>query len=151
MTSVPPTTAPQIMFETFGVAGLHVGVQSVLALYAATSLHAGGGEEGGAGSSGSSGGRGSSSSNNAAGCSSSSAGSTPPTRGSAAVHRGGTAGSTAGSTAALTGVVVDVGEGTTSVVPIVDGYVVRAGVRSMPLGGRDVTSAVLGALRCGLG
>lgn len=48
----------------------------------------------------------------------------------------------------MTGTVVDVGEGATHVVPVVDGYVLHGAVKSLPLSGRDVTAAVQQSLRC---
>lgn len=39
----------------------------------------------------------------------------------------------------MTGVVVDVGEGATHVVPVADGYVIGSSIRSIPLSGKDVT------------
>ena len=47
----------------------------------------------------------------------------------------------------LTGVVVDIGEGSTHVVPIVSGYAVDAAVRSAPLAGADVTAFIERSLR----
>ncbi|KAE8687956.1 Actin-related protein 3 [Hibiscus syriacus] len=83
-----PLTAPEnreymgeIMFETFNVPGLYIGVNSVLAL--------------------------------AAGCST--------------------------SKCDLTGVVVDVGEGATRVVPVAEGYVIGSCIKSIPIAGKDVT------------
>ncbi|KAJ8548335.1 hypothetical protein K7X08_030804 [Anisodus acutangulus] len=39
----------------------------------------------------------------------------------------------------MTGVVVDVGDGATHVVPIADGYVIGSSIKSIPIAGRDVT------------
>lgn len=39
----------------------------------------------------------------------------------------------------MTGVVVDVGDGATHVVPVADGYVIGSSIRSIPLAGKDVT------------
>lgn len=39
----------------------------------------------------------------------------------------------------MTGVVVDVGDGATHVVPVADGYVIGSSIRSIPLSGKDVT------------
>lgn len=39
----------------------------------------------------------------------------------------------------MTGVVVDVGDGGTHVVPVVDGYVIGSSIKSIPIGGKDVT------------
>jgi actin-related protein len=135
--------------------------QSVLALYAATSLNSlGGGEEGGEAAPSTS----TSTAPHSTPADLASTGSSGLARTGVAATAASTSGqhtSTNGASSSsasaakaahqpapsLTGVVVDVGEGTTSVVPVVDGYVVRAGVRSMPLGGRDVTNAVMSALR----
>lgn len=50
-------------------------------------------------------------------------------------------------TGRLGGVGVDVGDTVTQVVPVVDGYVVAGGVRRVDLGGRDVTTRLVGLLR----
>nr|CAB3447129.1 unnamed protein product [Digitaria exilis] len=42
----------------------------------------------------------------------------------------------------MTGVVVDVGDGATHIVPVADGYVIGSGIRSIPLTGKDVTQFV---------
>ncbi|XP_047964083.1 actin-related protein 3-like [Salvia hispanica] len=83
-----PLTAPEnreytgeIMFETFNVPGLFIGVQPVLAL---------------------------------------AAGYTDTKR-------------------EMTGVVVDIGDGATHVVPVADGYVIGGSIRSIPMTGDDVT------------
>lgn len=39
----------------------------------------------------------------------------------------------------MTGVVVDVGDGATHVVPVADGYVIGSSIRSIPIAGKDVT------------
>ncbi|MBA0581039.1 hypothetical protein Gorai_023231 [Gossypium raimondii] len=39
----------------------------------------------------------------------------------------------------MTGVVVDVGEGATRVVPVADGYVIGSCIKSIPIAGQDVT------------
>lgn len=39
----------------------------------------------------------------------------------------------------MTGVVVDVGDGGTHVVPVADGYVIGSSIRSIPIAGEDVT------------
>lgn len=39
----------------------------------------------------------------------------------------------------MTGVVVDIGDGATHVVPVADGYVIGSSIRSIPLAGKDVT------------
>ncbi|GMI70804.1 DISTORTED TRICHOMES 1, ACTIN-RELATED PROTEIN 3, ARABIDOPSIS THALIANA ACTIN-RELATED PROTEIN 3 [Hibiscus trionum] len=83
-----PLTAPEnreymgeIMFETFNVPGLYIGVNSVLALAAGYST----------------------------------------------------------SKCDMTGVVVDVGEGATRVVPVAEGYVIGSCIKSIPIAGKDVT------------
>ena len=47
----------------------------------------------------------------------------------------------------LTGTVIDAGEGMTHVVPIVNGYVVGAAIRSVELAGCDVTAYIQSSLR----
>ena len=47
----------------------------------------------------------------------------------------------------LTGIVIDSGEGSTDVVPIVSGYVVASAIRTVPLAGADATAYVRAALR----
>lgn len=42
----------------------------------------------------------------------------------------------------MTGVVVDVGDGATHVVPVADGYAVGGSIRSIPISGEDVTMFV---------
>ena len=39
----------------------------------------------------------------------------------------------------MTGVVVDIGDGATHVVPVADGYVIGGSIRSIPMTGDDVT------------
>lgn len=39
----------------------------------------------------------------------------------------------------MTGVVVDVGDGATHVVPVADGYVIGSSIKSIPISGKDVT------------
>lgn len=39
----------------------------------------------------------------------------------------------------MTGVVVDVGDGATHVVPVAEGYVIGNSIRSIPVSGKDVT------------
>ncbi|KAH9320049.1 hypothetical protein KI387_021818, partial [Taxus chinensis] len=39
----------------------------------------------------------------------------------------------------MTGVVMDAGDGTTHVVPVADGYVIRSSIKSIPIVGRDLT------------
>ena len=82
----------EIMFETFNVPGLYIGVQPILALVASW------------------------------GCVDDS------------IHR-------------LSGTVVDSGDGTTTVIPVANGHVLRSGIQQIPLGGRDATSYVQERLR----
>ncbi|XP_042458329.1 actin-related protein 3-like isoform X1 [Zingiber officinale] len=42
----------------------------------------------------------------------------------------------------MTGVVVDVGDGATHVVPVADGYVIGGSIKSIPIAGKDVTQFV---------
>jgi actin-related protein 3 len=42
----------------------------------------------------------------------------------------------------MTGVVVDVGDGATHIVPVADGYVIGSSIRSIPITGKDVTQFV---------
>lgn len=42
----------------------------------------------------------------------------------------------------MTGVVVDVGDGATHIVPVADGYVIGSSIRSIPLTGNDVTQFI---------
>ncbi|URD91104.1 hypothetical protein MUK42_27196 [Musa troglodytarum] len=42
----------------------------------------------------------------------------------------------------MTGVVVDVGDGATHVVPVADGYVIGSSIRSIPIAGKDVTQFI---------
>ena len=39
----------------------------------------------------------------------------------------------------MTGVVVDVGDGATHIVPVADGYVIGSSIKSIPIAGKDVT------------
>ena len=39
----------------------------------------------------------------------------------------------------MTGVVVDVGDGATHVVPVVEGYAIGSSIKSIPISGTDVT------------
>ncbi|KAL0234083.1 hypothetical protein PCE1_001121 [Barthelona sp. PCE] len=48
---------------------------------------------------------------------------------------------------ALTGVVVDSGDGGTQIVPVVEGFVVGSAIRTIPLGGKNVTSFIQETLR----
>ncbi|XP_029122347.1 actin-related protein 3 isoform X2 [Elaeis guineensis] len=42
----------------------------------------------------------------------------------------------------MTGVVVDVGDGATHVVPVADGYVIGSSIKSIPIAGKDVTQFI---------
>ncbi|XP_015623038.1 actin-related protein 3 isoform X1 [Oryza sativa Japonica Group] len=42
----------------------------------------------------------------------------------------------------MTGVVVDVGDGATHIVPVADGYVIGSSIRSIPITGKDVTQFI---------
>ena len=42
----------------------------------------------------------------------------------------------------MTGVVVDVGDGATHIVPVADGYVIGSSIKSVPISGKDVTQFV---------
>lgn len=39
----------------------------------------------------------------------------------------------------MTGIVVDVGDGATHVVPVAEGYVIGSSIKSIPVAGKDVT------------
>lgn len=47
----------------------------------------------------------------------------------------------------MTGVVVDVGDGATHVVPVADGYVIGSSIKSIPIAGKDVTSFIQQLMR----
>ena len=47
----------------------------------------------------------------------------------------------------MTGVVVDVGDGATHVVPVADGYVIGSSIKSIPIAGKDVTLFVRQLMR----
>ncbi|XP_042379639.1 actin-related protein 3-like isoform X2 [Zingiber officinale] len=47
----------------------------------------------------------------------------------------------------MTGVVVDIGDGATHVVPVVDGYIIGSSIKSFPISGNDVTQFVLQLLQ----
>ena len=94
----PPLNSPEnreytaeIMFETFGVAGLYIAVNSVLALAAASPIDL--------------------------------------------------------KQDSLTGTVVDSGEGSTHVIPVVDGYVIGSSVKTIPYAGKDVSQFILELLK----
>lgn len=130
------------MFETFNVPGLYFGVQPVLALYAGFAaaersqqvrgwaLRAWGGE-----------------------WITAVAGTTcfphglPLTLWLPARRRA----AQGGGEPSLTGTVIDAGDGVAHVVPVMDGYVEGSAIRSVPIGGRDVTLYLLQQLRCACG
>jgi len=97
----PPLNTPEnrektgeIMFETFGVPGLHIAVQAVLALASSW-----------------------------------------------------TSNKTAKVEKPLTGVVVDIGDGVSHVIPVIDGYTVGSAIKQVPLAGYDVTLNIQQLLR----
>ena len=47
----------------------------------------------------------------------------------------------------MTGVVIDVGDGGTHVVPVADGYVIGSSIKSIPVSGKDVTLFIQQLLR----
>ncbi|KAG9450424.1 hypothetical protein H6P81_010389 [Aristolochia fimbriata] len=47
----------------------------------------------------------------------------------------------------MIGVVVDVGDGATHVVPVVDGYIIVTSIKSIPIAGKDVTLFIQQLLR----
>lgn len=47
----------------------------------------------------------------------------------------------------MTGVVVDIGDGATHVVPVADGYVIGSSIKSIPIAGDDVTLFVQQLMR----
>ncbi|KAL0327319.1 UNVERIFIED_CONTAM: Actin-related protein 3 [Sesamum angustifolium] len=47
----------------------------------------------------------------------------------------------------MTGVVVDVGDGATHVVPVADGYVIGSSIKSIPISGKDVTRFIQQLMR----
>ncbi|RMZ52466.1 hypothetical protein APUTEX25_000045 [Auxenochlorella protothecoides] len=53
------------------------------------------------------------------------------------------------SSASLTGLVVESGEGCTHVIPLVDGFLLASGTRSMPLGGAQLTRHIQALMRKG--
>lgn len=97
----PPLNTPEnrektgeIMFETFGVPGLHIAVQAVLALASSW-----------------------------------------------------TSNKTANIEKPLTGVVVDIGDGVSHVIPVIDGYTVGSAIKQVPLAGYDITLTIQQLLR----
>ncbi|KAL7187337.1 hypothetical protein ACSBR1_037411 [Camellia fascicularis] len=50
----------------------------------------------------------------------------------------------------MTGVVVDIGDGATHVVPVADGYVIGSSIKSIPFSGKDVTLFIQQLMRKGL-
>jgi actin-related protein 3 len=82
----------EIMFETFNIPGLYIGVQPILSLVASW-------------------------------------------------------GSVDSRLQQLSGTVVDSGDGTTTIIPVADGHILRNGIQQIPLGGRDLTSYVQDQLR----
>lgn len=85
----------EIMFETFNVPALYIGVQAVLALAASFMWSR------------------------------------------AAAH----------TFKSMTGTVVDVGDGVTHIIPVIEGYVAASAVRHVPIGGKEVTHFVQNLLR----
>ncbi|XP_074580582.1 actin-related protein 3-like isoform X1 [Curcuma longa] len=47
----------------------------------------------------------------------------------------------------MTGIVVDIGDGATHVVPVVDGYIIGSSIKSFPISGNDVTQFILQLLQ----
>ena len=47
----------------------------------------------------------------------------------------------------LTGTVVDIGDGVTHVIPVIDGYVVPSAIKHIPIAGRDITKFIQQMLR----
>ena len=47
----------------------------------------------------------------------------------------------------LTGTVVDIGDGVTHVIPVIDGFVVPSAIKHIPIAGRDITKFIQGMLR----
>ena len=82
----------EILFETFNIPGLYIGMQPILSLVASW-------------------------------------------------------GSINSKTQQLSGTVVDSGDGTTTIIPVADGHILRGGIQQIPLGGRDITSYVQERLR----
>ncbi|GIL79807.1 hypothetical protein Vretimale_12425 [Volvox reticuliferus] len=126
----PPLNPPEsreamaeIMFESFNVAGLYVGVQAVLALYAGWATADRADKE----------------------VAKAGVGATSATGSSSAAAA--VPGHISTATAHLTGTVVDVGEGVAHIIPVVDGFVLEGAIKSLPLAGRAVTGFVQQMLR----
>lgn len=47
----------------------------------------------------------------------------------------------------LTGTVVDIGDGVTHVIPVIDGFVVPSAIKHIPIAGRDITKFIQTMLR----
>ncbi|GLC47861.1 hypothetical protein PLESTB_000033500 [Pleodorina starrii] len=126
----PPLNPPEsreamaeIMFESFNVAGLYVGVQAVLALYAGWATADRADREAARAASG------------------------PAPSSTSTSAPASTSTSAPTSAAHLTGTVVDVGEGVAHIIPVVDGFVLEGAIKSLPLAGRAVTGFVQQMLR----
>ena len=107
----------EIMFETFNVPGVHIGVQAVLALNASVALNA-----------------------------SAAAASSKKNRNGDEENSGNDT-SKKDRNDGLTGTVIDIGDGVTHVIPVCDGYVVSSAIKSVPLAGRDLTRFVQTLMR----
>ena len=107
----------EIMFETFNVPGVHIGVQAVLALNASVALNA-----------------------------SAAAASSKKNRNGDEENSGNDT-SKRDRNDGLTGTVIDIGDGVTHVIPVCDGYVVSSAIKSVPLAGRDLTRFVQTLMR----
>lgn len=110
----------EIMFETFNVPGVHIGVQAVLALNASVALNA-----------------------SAAASSKKNRNGDEENSGNDNSKRDRNDGGGDG----LTGTVIDIGDGVTHVIPVCDGYVVSSAIKSVPLAGRDLTRFVQTLMR----
>ena len=111
----------EVMFETIGVPGLYIGVQAVLAL--ASSIVSG--EEG-------------------------KAFFRDRLKETTSKHTYRTANDSQmdqSNSDCLSGVVLDIGDGMSQVIPIIDGYIIPSAIRSMPIGGRDLTHFLQSILR----
>ena len=114
----------EIMFETFNVPGVHIGVQAVLALNASVALN---------------GGTASGKNRN-----------TTPSSANDKANNNSSGGGNSNSKNVgdgLTGTVIDIGDGVTHVIPVCDGYVVSSAIKSVPLAGRDLTRFVQTLMR----